>query len=148
MKAIVYTEYGSPEVLRLKEIEKPTPKDHEVLIKVHATPVNFGDVLARNFKAVSPRKFSMPILLWLPARLAIGLTKPRKTILGAEFAGEIEAVGSAVTRFKVGDQVVTNIVLPVTSAERQQNLFQGGGNRGGFGGGGGGPRGGGGRGGF
>ena len=105
MKAIVYTEYGSPDVLHLKEVEKPAPKDNEILLRIHATTVNFGDMLARNFNAVSPRQFNMPVLFWLPARLAFGLRKPRKHILGSEFAGEIEAVGAAVTRFKKGDQV-------------------------------------------
>jgi len=105
MKAIVYTEYGSPDVLHLSEVEKPAPKDNEILIRIHATTVNFGDMLARNFKAVSPRKFNMPFFFWLPARLAFGFRKPRKHILGSEFAGEIEAVGAAVTRFKKGDQV-------------------------------------------
>jgi NADPH:quinone reductase-like Zn-dependent oxidoreductase len=105
MKAIVYTEYGSPDVLHLSEAEKPAPKDNEILIRIHATTVNFGDMLARNFKAVSPRKFNMPFFFWLPARLAFGLSKPRQPILGSEFAGEVEAVGAAVTRFKQGDQV-------------------------------------------
>ncbi len=59
MKAIVCIKYGPPEVLQLKEVEKPTPKNNEILIKVHATPVNFGDALVRDFKAVSPRKFHM-----------------------------------------------------------------------------------------
>jgi len=105
MKAIVYTEYGSPDVLHLTEVAKPAPKDNEVLIRIHATPVNFGDLLARNFKSVTPRKFNMPIFFWLPARLAFGFNKPKKNILGSEFAGEVEAVGAAVTRFKPGDQV-------------------------------------------
>ena len=65
MKAIVYTEYGSPDVLRLEEIAKPTPKDNEVLIRNHAASVNFGDLMARNFKAISPRQFNMPFLFWL-----------------------------------------------------------------------------------
>jgi NADPH:quinone reductase-like Zn-dependent oxidoreductase len=105
MKAIIYTEYGSPDVLHLAEVAKPAPKDNEVLIRVQATPVNFGDLLARNFKSVTPRKFSMPILFWLPARLAFGFNRPKKHILGSEFAGVVEAVGSAVTLFKPGDQV-------------------------------------------
>ena len=105
MKAIVYTEYGSPDVLQLKEVAKPTPEDNEVLIRIYATTVNFGDLMARNFKAISPRKFNMPLLFWLPARLAFGFRKPKKKILGSEFAGEVEAVGAAVTRFKPGDQV-------------------------------------------
>jgi len=105
MKAIVYTEYGSPDVLQIKEVAKPAPQDNEVLIRVHATPVSFGDLLARNFKNITPRQFNMPFFFWLPARLAFGVNQPKKTILGSEFAGEVEAVGAAVTRFKPGDQV-------------------------------------------
>ncbi len=105
MKAIVYTEYGSPDVLQLKEVAQPTPKPNEVLVRVHATPVNFGDLTARNFKAVSLSKFWMPWPLWLPARLAFGFNKPKKSILGSEFAGEIAAVGQDVKRYKVGDPV-------------------------------------------
>ena len=105
MKAIVYTEYGPPEVLQLKEIEKPVPKDHEILIQIYAAPVNYGDLLARNFKNTPLRKFNMPLLLWLPSLLYFGITKPRVNILGSEFAGEIEAVGNNVTQFKAGDQV-------------------------------------------
>lgn len=105
MKAIVYTEYGSPEVLHTVEIAKPAPKDNEVLIRNYATSVNFGDLMARNFKAITPGKFNMPFFFWLPARLAFGLSKPRNPILGSEFAGEVEAIGKAVTRFKPGDPV-------------------------------------------
>lgn len=105
MKAIVYTEYGPPDVLRLQEVGKPAPKDDEILIKNYATTVNVGDLWARNFAAITPRKFSMPGPLWLPARLDFGLRRPRKSILGNQFAGEIETVGKDVTRFKPGDQV-------------------------------------------
>ena len=105
MKAILCTEYGKPDVLQLKEVAKPTPKDNEVLIRVHATTVNFGDLMARNFKAVSPRKFNMPFLFWLPSKITFGLRKPNIAILGNELAGEIEAVGKDVKRFKKGDQV-------------------------------------------
>jgi len=105
MKAIVYTKFGPPDVLQLKEVVKPTPKDNEVLIRVHAASVNFGDLMARNFKAVSPRKFNMPFLFWLPSKITFGLRKPNITILGSELAGEIEAVGKDVKRFKKGDQV-------------------------------------------
>jgi NADPH:quinone reductase-like Zn-dependent oxidoreductase len=97
MKAIVATHYGPPEVLQLKEVEKPTPKDHEVLVKVSATTVTAGDARVRSFTV--PRSF------WLPARLTLGLTKPKKAILGMVVAGEIEAVGQAVTRMKKGDQI-------------------------------------------
>jgi NADPH:quinone reductase-like Zn-dependent oxidoreductase len=105
MKAVVYTEYGGPEVLQVKEMEKPAPKDNEILIKIQATSVNFGDLLARNFNKVSPREFSMPAPLWLPTRLYFGLSKPKVNVLGAELAGEVESVGKNVTRFKKGDQV-------------------------------------------
>jgi len=105
MKAIVYREYGSPDVLKLEEMNKPTPKDNEILIKVHAVSVGVGDLWARNFKAITPSKFSMPFLLWLPARLYFGFTKPKVNVLGGEFAGLVEAVGKDVKRFKKGDQV-------------------------------------------
>ena len=105
MKAIVYTEYGPPDVLQLKEVEKPSPQNNELLIRVYATPVNYGDILTRNFKKISPREFTMPMLFWFGARIYFGLRKPKITILGSEFAGEIEAVGKDVKRFKEGDQV-------------------------------------------
>jgi NADPH:quinone reductase-like Zn-dependent oxidoreductase len=105
MKAIVYTQYGSPDVLELKEVEKPTPQDNEILVKVHATTVNYGDLIARNFKNVSPQEFNMPSFFWLPARLSFGFNKPKNPILGSEFAGEIEAIGSDVRQFKKGDPV-------------------------------------------
>jgi NADPH:quinone reductase-like Zn-dependent oxidoreductase len=97
MKAIVCTKYGSPDVLQLQEVEKPTPKNNEVLIKVHATTVTAGDCEARSFK--------FPILFWLPLRIMFGIIKPRRPILGQELAGEIESIGKEVTRFKKGDQI-------------------------------------------
>ncbi|NOQ95844.1 MAG: zinc-binding dehydrogenase [Desulfobacterales bacterium] len=105
MKAIVYTEYGPPEVLQLKEVEKPTPKDNEVLIRVYATSVNYGDVMARNMRNISPRNFNMPFPLWLPTRIMFGFRKPRIRTLGSELAGEIESVGKDVKLFREGDQV-------------------------------------------
>jgi NADPH:quinone reductase-like Zn-dependent oxidoreductase len=105
MKAIVYTKYGPPDVLQVKEVEKPIPKDNEVLIKVYATTVNYGDILARDFRNITPRKFNMPFIFWLFARIFFGVRKPKIRILGSEFAGEIEATGKDVTRFKEGDQV-------------------------------------------
>ena len=96
MKAIVYTKYGPPDVLQLKEVEKPTPKDNEVLIRVYATSVNYGNSLARNFKEISPRKFNMPFPFWLLAKIFFGFRKPKITILGSEFAGEIESIGKDV----------------------------------------------------
>ena len=105
MKAIVYTEYGPPEVLRIEEVEKPVPKDNEILIRVRATSVNYGDLIARKFNKISPREFNMPFLFWFMARIDFGFSKPRKKILGSEFAGEIESAGKDVKSFKQGDKV-------------------------------------------
>jgi len=105
MKAIVYTEYGPPEVLKLKEIEKPTPKDNELLIKVHAASVNYGDILTRNFANIPTHEFNMPALFLLPTRISFGLKKPKNQILGSELAGEIESIGNGVKKFKIGDKV-------------------------------------------
>lgn len=97
MKAIVYTEYGPPEVLQLKEVEKPTPRDNEVRVKIYATTVTIGDCRMRSF--------TVPRRDWLFARLYLGLFKPRRPILGMELAGEIEAVGKNVTKFRLNDPV-------------------------------------------
>ncbi len=105
MKAIVYTEYGSPAVLRLAEVATPAPQANEILIRVHAASVNFGDLMVRNFGNISAREFNMPAFFYYPARLAFGWRKPKQPILGSEFAGEVAAVGSAVTHFQVGDAV-------------------------------------------
>jgi NADPH:quinone reductase-like Zn-dependent oxidoreductase len=98
MKAIVYTQYGPADVLHLQEVEKPTPKDNEVLIKVHATSVTAGDCNARGFTFVPPG-------FGFIAHLAFGPRKPRQPILGVELSGEIVEAGKAVRRFKQGDAV-------------------------------------------
>jgi len=105
MKAIVCTEYGRPDVLQLQEVAKPAPKDNEVLIRIYATSVNYGDLVARHFNEISPREFKMPFIFWLLAKLSFGLRQPKITRLGNELAGEVEAVGKDVERFKIGDQV-------------------------------------------
>src|SRR5512146_3045407 len=98
MKAIVYTEYGPADVLHLQDVEKPSPKDNEVLIKVHTTSVTAGDCNARGFVFVPPG-------FGFIARLMFGLRKPNQPILGTELSGGIVAVGKDVRRFKKGDQV-------------------------------------------
>ncbi|HMB23047.1 MAG: NAD(P)-dependent alcohol dehydrogenase [Chloroflexota bacterium] len=105
MKAIVYTEYGSPDVLRLKEVQKPSPRENEILVRVYAAPVNYGDLTARNFAHLTSSEFNMPAFLWLPSRMAFGWNKPKINILGSELAGEVEAIGKDVSKFKPGDQV-------------------------------------------
>lgn len=97
MKAVVCTKYGPPEVLELREIEKPSPEDHEILVSVRATSVTAGDIRARSFNWAS--------WFWLPGRILYGFLKPRRVVPGNEFSGEIEAVGKNVSNFKIGDQV-------------------------------------------
>jgi len=99
MRAIVYEQYGPPEVLQLKEVDKPTPKDNEVLIKVFATTVHRGDSRMRSLDIPGPA--------WqrLLARLVLGIRKPKNAILGMELAGKIEAVGKDVALFQKGDEV-------------------------------------------
>jgi NADPH:quinone reductase-like Zn-dependent oxidoreductase len=105
MKAVVFTEYGSPDVLKLTEVPKPTPRENELLVRVHAAAVNYGDLTARRFAHLTSSEFNMPALLFLPARMTFGWNKPKINILGSELAGEVEAVGSQVTKFKPGDSV-------------------------------------------
>jgi NADPH:quinone reductase-like Zn-dependent oxidoreductase len=98
MKAAVYRKYGPPSVLHITEVPKPIPKDNEVLIKVKATTVTTAEVKVRGLVGIPP-------LFYLPTRLAFGLFKPRKPILGAEFAGVIEGMGKSARLFKEGDEV-------------------------------------------
>jgi NADPH:quinone reductase-like Zn-dependent oxidoreductase len=99
MKAIIYTEYGPPEVLRMQEVEKPVPRDRDVLVKVQATTVTIGDTIMRDL--------DMPLhgVKRFLARLYLGYNKPKRRVLGMELAGDVESVGRKVTRFKPGDAV-------------------------------------------
>lgn len=97
MKAIVASKFGGPEVLQLQEVEKPSPKANEILVKVCATTVTAGDIRMRTL--------DVPPAFWLPARITLGFTKPKHPIYGMELSGEVISVGKDVTRFKIGDQV-------------------------------------------
>lgn len=97
MKAAIYKQYGAPEVLQLAEVPKPLPKDNEILVKVRATTATRGDSRMRSF--------TVPRGQWLLARLYLGITGPKRRILGMELAGDVEAAGKAVSRFKPGDPV-------------------------------------------
>jgi NADPH:quinone reductase-like Zn-dependent oxidoreductase len=97
MKVIICTKYGPPEVLKMKEVERPVPKDDEVLIKIFATAVTASDIFIRGSQ--------IPVQFWIPMRIMMGLTKPRKSIIGLVLAGKIESVGKNLKRFKLGDQV-------------------------------------------
>ncbi|MBY8989559.1 MAG: NAD(P)-dependent alcohol dehydrogenase [Candidatus Lokiarchaeota archaeon] len=99
MKAMVYTKYGGPDVFHLKEVEKPTPKDNEILVKVYATTVNAAVKIVRGGKHPDSKFFTFM------TRMMYGIRKPRRHILGYELAGEIESVGKDVKQFKKGDQV-------------------------------------------
>jgi NADPH:quinone reductase-like Zn-dependent oxidoreductase len=100
MKAIICTRYGPPEVLQLAEVPRPVPFEHEVQIRIHATSCHIGDVRVRGAL--------LPVWLQLPFRLYMGILKPKRRILGMEFAGVVEAVGKAVRRFKTGDAVLAS----------------------------------------
>ncbi|WP_394746875.1 NAD(P)-dependent alcohol dehydrogenase [Spongiimicrobium salis] len=105
MKAVVYSKYGSPQVLQQKELEKPTPRPHEILVKVYATSVTAADVRLR--------ASDFPPFIWLLARLMFGLFRPKKQILGHEWSGVIEQIGNKVSKFKVNDEVFgTTTMLP------------------------------------
>ncbi len=98
MKAVIYNKYGSAEVLKIKEIDKPIPQDDEILVRVHSVEVTKADCEMRSFK------FAVK-WFWLPLRLAFGVFRPRKRVLGGYFSGEVESVGKVVTKFSIGDKV-------------------------------------------
>lgn len=102
MKAITYQKYGGPDVLNMTEVDKPVPGKNEILIRVRATTVSVADCRSRAFR--------VPLVFWIPARIALGIFRPRKAVLGAEFAGVIESVGPAVTKFKPGDRIAAATV--------------------------------------
>ncbi len=108
MKAIVCTKYGPPEVLQLKEVEKPVPKNNEISIKIHATTVTSSDCIVRNFNI--PKWHPMGLMMGI----AMGFRKPRNPILGMVAAGDVESVGRDVKRFKIDDQVLAYTVLSPT----------------------------------
>jgi len=99
MRAVIYTEYGPPEVFQLKDVPKPVPKDNEILVKVHATTVSAGVLWARSGRHPDSKLFTLAV------RIMLGLAKPKKAILGYEFSGEVEAAGKDVKLFQPGDQV-------------------------------------------
>jgi NADPH:quinone reductase-like Zn-dependent oxidoreductase len=97
MKAIACTDYGPPDVLQVRDVEKPTPKHNEVLVRIRATTVTAADC--------EIRRFDFPGWVWLPIRLWFGLRRPRRPVLGQELAGDVEAVGKDVRSFRRGDRV-------------------------------------------
>jgi NADPH:quinone reductase-like Zn-dependent oxidoreductase len=105
MRAVVYDTYGPPDVLRVEDVARPVPKDDEVLIRIHATTVNRLDVHTRE----ANRRSGVAVMVL--SRLVSGLRRPRQRVLGTEFAGEVEALGTAVTEFSVGDKVFGNTGL-------------------------------------
>ncbi len=103
MKAIICTKYGEPDVLKLKELDKPTPNTNEILIRILASSVTASDCIIRGFK--------LPVSMWIPARLALGFTKPRKSILGQVLSGIIEDVGNEVTQFQIGEKIYAHTFM-------------------------------------
>lgn len=105
MRATVRTRYGPPEVLRTVEVPRPEPRTGELLVRIRHTSVNYGDLIVRNFSALSHDEFNMPGPLFYAARLGFGWSRPRNPILGSEYSGVVEAVGDGVAAWEVGDRV-------------------------------------------
>lgn len=105
MKAVIFTKYGPPEVLQPRDIPRPAPGAGEILVRVRATSVNFGDTLVRNLRETTPGKFHMPLLFWLFSKIYFGFSRPRIQVLGSEFSGEVEETGGGAAPFTKGDQV-------------------------------------------
>ena len=103
MKAIICTKYGLPDVLKLKEVDKPTPNTNEVLVKIFASSVTASDCIIRGFK--------LPVSMWILGRLALGFTKPRKSILGQVLSGIIEDIGREVTQFQKGEKIYAHTFM-------------------------------------
>jgi len=97
MKAVICTKYGTPEVLQIQEVSKPIPKESQILVKIVTTSVNSGDARVRSLDVKGFMKVVMPLVL--------GISKPRKPILGTLFSGVVETVGNKVSKFKAGDKV-------------------------------------------
>ncbi len=108
MKAVIYKKYGPPDVLTLVEMEKPQPKDNEMLVKIQATTVTSGDVRLRSS--------NFPPVAWLFVRLMFGLFKPKKEILGHEFSGIVEAIGKDLTKYKIGDEIIATPTMLKTGS--------------------------------
>ncbi len=105
MKVITFKEYGTPNVLKLSETNMPAPKENELLIRVLTSSINYGDLMVRQLTKITSRDFNIPLPLLLPTRLEFGFSKPKRTVLGSEFSGIVEAIGEEVTSFKEGDAV-------------------------------------------
>jgi NADPH:quinone reductase-like Zn-dependent oxidoreductase len=102
---MVCTKYGPPQVLQLRDVPTPIPKDQQIRVRVRATSVGYGDLTIRDFGAITPRKFHMPFVFWVIAKLYSGIGRLRTSILGSEFAGVVDSIGKAVTTFAPGDEV-------------------------------------------
>ncbi len=105
MKALKFYNYGGPEVLQLEEMAEPEINANELLVRVKACSINYGDLMVRNLKNMTVKDFNMPGLLWIPVKLMFGARKPKVHMLGNEFSGVVQKTGKNVTRFKEGDEV-------------------------------------------